>query len=54
MYIKVLRSTVASGKRLQAGKFEEVSDSDGRFLVSTKKAEKAEKPKPKAKKAKES
>jgi hypothetical protein len=42
MKVKILRSTVASGKRVEKGQVVDLSDSDGKFLVAIKKARNVE------------
>lgn len=54
MKVIVLRSTVASGTRLNADPKEaiEISDSDAKYLIAKKKVIKAPEPKPRQQKAK--
>lgn len=49
MYVKFLKNTVADREPRKKGTCAEISEKDGRFLINIGAAEKAEKPKPKAK-----
>lgn len=41
MKVEILRSTTASGERVEAGKSYDLSDSDANYLIALKKAIKA-------------
>jgi len=48
MKIKILRTTVADGQRVEQGKTYDISEKNARYLISLRKAEQVPKPKKKA------